>query len=111
MSQNLEELDGKPITGTERQFLLQLHIRKLKREQAAERREAKLAAAAEAHRQAQVGRPFRVTDCRLIDGPCHRHGPGSDERSLTHHQAPLISNRATLSRLCDIEIVIGPSHT
>jgi len=58
MSQNLEELDGKPITGTERQFLLQLHIRKLKREQAAERREAKLAAAAEAHRQAQVASVF-----------------------------------------------------
>ena len=39
MSQNLEDLDDKPISGRERQFLLQLHIRKLKREQAEERRQ------------------------------------------------------------------------
>ena len=39
MSQNLEELDDKPISGKERQFLLQLHIRKMKREQAEERRQ------------------------------------------------------------------------
>lgn len=38
MAQNLEELDDKPISGKERQFLLQLHIRKLKREQAEEQR-------------------------------------------------------------------------
>ena len=43
MAQNLEELDDKPISGKERQFLLQLHIRKLKREQADERRLEQLA--------------------------------------------------------------------
>jgi hypothetical protein len=39
MAQNLEDLDDKPITSKERQFLLQLHIRKLKRDQAEEKRQ------------------------------------------------------------------------
>mmetsp|Transcript_7655 Transcript_7655/g.21791 ORF Transcript_7655/g.21791 Transcript_7655/m.21791 type:complete len:323 (+) Transcript_7655:174-1142(+) len=45
MCQNLSELDDKPIRSTERQFLLNLHIRKLKREQALERKQMKEEAA------------------------------------------------------------------
>jgi hypothetical protein len=103
MSQNLEELDGKLISGTERQFLLQLHIRKLKREQAAERREAKLMAAA-----AEMQKVCRLNDLSLLPKTHTR----THARTYTHirtlaHTRALTFTHArmhTYKHICDKSI-------